>query len=55
MEPPRSLPGLERERPALDAAGGCPSPLDARAVPGRKVWVKLRALFYDSRALRPSF
>ncbi|XP_064591026.1 dual specificity calcium/calmodulin-dependent 3',5'-cyclic nucleotide phosphodiesterase 1B isoform X1 [Zonotrichia leucophrys gambelii] len=44
MEPPRSLPGLERERPALDAAGGCPSPLDARAVPGRKVWVKLRAL-----------
>ncbi|TRZ11596.1 hypothetical protein HGM15179_015503 [Zosterops borbonicus] len=44
MEPPRSLPGLERERGALDAAGGCPSPLDPRAVPGRKVWVKLRAL-----------
>ncbi|XP_039570634.1 calcium/calmodulin-dependent 3',5'-cyclic nucleotide phosphodiesterase 1B isoform X2 [Passer montanus] len=44
MEPPRSLPGLERERGALDAAGGCPSPLDAKAVPGRKVWVKLRAL-----------
>uniref|UniRef100_A0A8C3Y6G6 Uncharacterized protein n=3 Tax=Catharus TaxID=9184 RepID=A0A8C3Y6G6_CATUS len=44
MEPPRSLPGLERERGAPDAAGGCPSPLDTRAVPARKVWVKLRAL-----------
>ncbi|KAM9617133.1 dual specificity calcium/calmodulin-dependent 3',5'-cyclic nucleotide phosphodiesterase 1B isoform 2-T4 [Morphnus guianensis] len=44
MEPPRSLPGLEPDREALDPAGGCPSPLEIKSVPSKKIWVKLRAL-----------
>ncbi|KAM6231063.1 dual specificity calcium/calmodulin-dependent 3',5'-cyclic nucleotide phosphodiesterase 1B [Spheniscus humboldti] len=44
MEPPRSLPGLEPDREALDPAGGCPSPLEIKSAPSKKIWVKLRAL-----------
>ncbi|XP_068265901.1 dual specificity calcium/calmodulin-dependent 3',5'-cyclic nucleotide phosphodiesterase 1B [Nyctibius grandis] len=44
MEPPRSLPGLEPERGALEPAGGCPSPVEIKSAPSKKIWVKLRAL-----------
>ncbi|XP_040437094.1 calcium/calmodulin-dependent 3',5'-cyclic nucleotide phosphodiesterase 1B isoform X2 [Falco naumanni] len=44
MEPPRSLPGLDPDREGLDPAGGCPSPLEIKSVPSKKIWVKLRAL-----------
>ncbi|XP_063997059.1 dual specificity calcium/calmodulin-dependent 3',5'-cyclic nucleotide phosphodiesterase 1B [Pogoniulus pusillus] len=44
MEPPRSLPGLEPDREGLEPAGGCQSPLESKAAPGKRVWVKLRAL-----------
>ncbi|XP_042653040.1 calcium/calmodulin-dependent 3',5'-cyclic nucleotide phosphodiesterase 1B isoform X2 [Tyto alba] len=44
MEPPRSLPGLEPDREGLDPAGGCPSPLEIKSTPSKKIWVKLRAL-----------
>ncbi|OPJ72595.1 calcium/calmodulin-dependent 3',5'-cyclic nucleotide phosphodiesterase 1B isoform A [Patagioenas fasciata monilis] len=45
MEPPRSLPGLQPEREGPDPAGGCcPSPLEIKSAPSKKIWVKLRAL-----------
>ncbi|XP_021237409.1 calcium/calmodulin-dependent 3',5'-cyclic nucleotide phosphodiesterase 1B [Numida meleagris] len=44
MEAPRSLPGLQPDRDALDPAGGCPSPLEIKSAPSKKIWVKLRAL-----------
>ncbi|XP_068519502.1 dual specificity calcium/calmodulin-dependent 3',5'-cyclic nucleotide phosphodiesterase 1B [Anas acuta] len=44
MEAPRSPPGLETEREGLEPAGGCPAPLDTKAAPSKKIWVKLRAL-----------
>ncbi|XP_067992783.1 dual specificity calcium/calmodulin-dependent 3',5'-cyclic nucleotide phosphodiesterase 1B, partial [Melanerpes formicivorus] len=44
MEPPRSLPGLEPDREGLEPAGGCPSPLEIKSAPSKRIWVKLRAL-----------
>lgn len=44
MEAPRSLPGLQPDRDAPDPAGGCPSPLEIKSAPSKKIWVKLRAL-----------
>ncbi|KYO28725.1 dual specificity calcium/calmodulin-dependent 3',5'-cyclic nucleotide phosphodiesterase 1B isoform X1 [Alligator mississippiensis] len=42
MEEPPSPPRLERD--ALEPPEGCPSPLELKSGPSKKMWVKLRAL-----------
>uniref|UniRef100_A0A8C4YBF9 Phosphodiesterase 1B n=1 Tax=Gopherus evgoodei TaxID=1825980 RepID=A0A8C4YBF9_9SAUR len=42
MDAPRSPPQLDRD--LLESPEGCPSPLELKSAPSKKMWVKLRAL-----------